>query len=307
VNLFDISILDASVEGILWLKLVHKLEHTVVLPCVCYLPPENSSRTFDVNGFYEHLLTNIYEYKKEGLIFICGDFNSRCGTMDDFIVGVDDVPQRSIIDYSANSYGELLIDFLINTNMIMLNGRKSSNNNFTSVSVKGSSVVDYCLIPQEKLDVYTDFNVILTTDLINKHCSIGSVGPSCMPDHSFLTWNVSIKSVLVSCDQSHVNSFDKFELKNVPQDFMNNESVLIEINKLIDTLETNAIDTHNIDDVYTSWCNIVKDNMYDNIPYRTIRTRSSNISNFKKFRGNKPWWNDNLAILWSNLCSAEAE
>ena len=48
----------------------------------------------------------------------------------------------------------------------------------------------------------------------------------------------------MSCDQSHVNSFNKFELKNVPRDFMNNESVLIEINKLIDTLEKNAIDTH---------------------------------------------------------------
>jgi len=101
-------------------------------------------------------LTNIYEYKKEGLIFICGDFNCRRGTMDDIIVGVDDVPQRSIIDYSAYYYGELLIYFLINTNMIMLNGRKSSYNNFTSVSVKGSSVVDNCLIPHEKLDVYTD-------------------------------------------------------------------------------------------------------------------------------------------------------
>jgi len=41
----------------------------------------------------------------------------------------------------------------------------------------------------------------------------------------------------VSSDQSHVNSFDKFELKNVSQDFMNNESLLIEINKLIDTLK----------------------------------------------------------------------
>ena len=41
----------------------------------------------------------------------------------------------------------------------------------------------------------------------------------------------------MSSDQSHVNSFDKFELKNVSQDFMNNESLLIEINKLIDTLK----------------------------------------------------------------------
>jgi len=31
----------------------------------------------------------------------------------------------------------------------------------TSTTVKGSSVVEYCLIPQKKLDAYTDFNVIL--------------------------------------------------------------------------------------------------------------------------------------------------
>ena len=62
------------------------------------------------------------------------------------------------------------------------------------------------------LDAYTAFNVILITDLINKHCSIGSVGPSCIPDHSSLTWNVSIKFVLESSDQGHVNNFDKFEL-----------------------------------------------------------------------------------------------
>ena len=111
----------------------------------------------------------------------------------------------------------------------------------------------------------------------------------------------------MSCDQSHVNSFDKLGLKNVRQDFMNNESVLIEIKKRIDTLEKNSIDTPKVDDVYTNWCNIVKDNMYDNIPYITLRTRSSNTSNFKKFGGNKPWWNDSLSKVWSYLCAAEAE
>jgi len=49
--MLEISILDATVEGILCLKLVHKLEHSVVLPCVCYLPPENSSRTLAENWF----------------------------------------------------------------------------------------------------------------------------------------------------------------------------------------------------------------------------------------------------------------
>jgi len=52
--------------------------------------------------------------------------------VDDFIVGVEDVPPRSILDYSTNYYGELLLDFLINTNMIMLNCRNTSVDNFTS-------------------------------------------------------------------------------------------------------------------------------------------------------------------------------
>ena len=47
------------------------------------------------------------------------------------------------------------------------------------------------------------------------------------------------------------------------------ESVLLEINKLTDTLEKNAMNTQNIADVYMSWYNIVKDNKNDS---------------FKKFR-----------------------
>ena len=47
-NSFDVSILDNTREGVLWLKLVNKIDDTVILPCVCYLPPENSSRHVDV-------------------------------------------------------------------------------------------------------------------------------------------------------------------------------------------------------------------------------------------------------------------
>lgn len=41
--------------------------------------------------------------------------------MDDFIVGVDELQQRNVIDFTLNKYGEHFIDFLINTNMSMLN------------------------------------------------------------------------------------------------------------------------------------------------------------------------------------------
>jgi len=70
------------------------------------------------------------------------------------------------------------------------------------------------------------------------------------------------------------------------------ESVLLEINKLTDTLEKNAMNTQNIADVYMSWYNIVKDNKNDS---------------FKKFRWIKPCWNYSLSALWSNLCATDTE
>ena len=78
-------------------------------------------------------------------MYVYGDFNVRCGDLNDFIRGVDCIPDREIIDFHLNKYGELLIDFLINTNMCFLNGR-GKNNDFTSVSTNGRAVVDYCFV-----------------------------------------------------------------------------------------------------------------------------------------------------------------
>lgn len=116
-NEFDIHVLDNSYEGIFWLELSHKSDKFVFLPCVCYLPPENSSRYFDVNSFYDNLMADIYKYQNRGLICISGDFNSRCGELEDYISGVDSVPGRNVIDFKTNLYGELCTEFLINTNM----------------------------------------------------------------------------------------------------------------------------------------------------------------------------------------------
>ena len=43
-NMFDISILDSSFEGILWIKFQSKESSNAFSLCVCYLPPGNSSR-----------------------------------------------------------------------------------------------------------------------------------------------------------------------------------------------------------------------------------------------------------------------
>ena len=114
--------------------------------CVCYLLPNGSSRQVDVHDFFDSLVAGIYKFQNDGLIFICGNFNSRCGLNDDFIVGIDDIPERNVIDFTSNAYDNILIEFLINSNMCMLNGRNCINKDFTSVSTKGLAVVDYCLV-----------------------------------------------------------------------------------------------------------------------------------------------------------------
>ena len=102
---------------------------------------------------------DIFKYQNDGLVFICGDFNSRCGSLHDYISGVDVLPERNTVDFTVNSYGELFIVFLINTNLCILNGRTSVRNEFTSISVKGCSVVDYFITPYDSLNYLTVFTV----------------------------------------------------------------------------------------------------------------------------------------------------
>ena len=80
---------------------------------------------------------------------------------------MDVLPERNTVDFTVNYYGELFIYFVINTHLCILNGRNSDRNDFTSISVKGCSVVDYCITPYDIFNYFTDFTVTRTTDLIN--------------------------------------------------------------------------------------------------------------------------------------------
>ena len=54
----------------------------------------------------------LHTYQNIGPFFMCGDFNSRCGNLPDYIVGVDDIPERKIIDQKINKFGEHFAEFL---------------------------------------------------------------------------------------------------------------------------------------------------------------------------------------------------
>ena len=81
---------------------------------------------------------------------------------------------------------ELLADFLIRSNMCVLNGRSTTctNDDYTCVSTRGSSEVDYCIILQDSASQPWNFRV--THDQVME---------SCIPDHSLLKWILNIDSI----------------------------------------------------------------------------------------------------------------
>ena len=74
----------------------------------------------------------------------CGDLNARIGDSLGYIPDVDsDIPARAILDKQTNQHGRAFVEFLTDAKMCVLNGRCNNNaDDFTSISVRGRSVVD---------------------------------------------------------------------------------------------------------------------------------------------------------------------
>ena len=95
-----------------------------------------------------------------------------------------------------------MTDFLINANMCILNGRNFISNDFTSISSKGCSVVDYCLVSYDQLISFEKFTVIRAAELINRSGHVSVLAPSGIPDHSALSWRIHVDIAVDSPDLS---------------------------------------------------------------------------------------------------------
>jgi len=96
---------------------------------------------------------------------ITGDFNSRTGSESDFVEEVDNLPSRSNIDSTLNSYGDMFIDLCVDANFCMLNGRFDAEyHNFTCISQTGKSIEDYIIVQHDQLILFKDFKIITMND-----------------------------------------------------------------------------------------------------------------------------------------------
>ena len=212
-----------------------------------------------------------------------------------------------LIDFTTNKYGHVLIDFLINCNLCMLNGRNNTANDFTSISSRGCSVVDYCLVGYEKLDIFQDFRVRRSTELIDENVVANNLAPTSIPDHSCLLWNIVTPQVADGIDHSShpdlpTQAQVKYDASVIPDSFLLDPSVLNEVQAVIGRLESSFRVQSDIDQAYTDFCSVVTNEMQSKLP---CKTKTSYGSSNKRRRVGKPWWSPDLTILWNKVCESE--
>ncbi|CAC5406403.1 unnamed protein product [Mytilus coruscus] len=227
---------------------------------------ENSARSVNIYEFLDSLYSDIYTILNGSPFYLFGDWNSRVSDMPDFIEGIDILPERNVVDFTNNSYGDIL--FLSNVNCCILNGRNFLSNDFTFVSTRGTSVVDYCIVPYEYLNKFVDFEVIRAQSLVNSTFTTGAYDSKHIPDHSLICWTFN---TLVYDDQimvRHAQSTDnettehvKFDTRNVPNDWLTDVEVVSKLNQLILDLEHSENNQLEIDNKYDELVNVIQDEM----------------------------------------------
>ncbi len=301
---FNVNILDKTMEDILWVELAHKNSSFCINICVCYLSPEGSSRYVDPNEYFNTLLSQTCLYQNNGSFIICGDLNARCGDEQDFIEGVDEVEMREIMDGRKNSYGDMFLDFLININCVMLNGRCGGINDYTSVSTKGLAVVDYAIVSQDMIHLCNNVHIIRALDLFKQAQLPGVCDPDHnISDHSLVSWTMLIDvhtSTITDNNELPPLHIIKHDVSDIPMDFMCDNESLIQLHNITELCEPTNIPS--IDSSYDQFCVIVKNCVNISLPTRHIVINSEQNHGRHRY---KPWWTDRLTQLWKVVCQAE--
>jgi hypothetical protein len=269
--------------------------------CVCYLPPENSVH-HDALQLYTTQLEQFYSYQNMGSTYICGDVNSRCGDLQDFIAGVDDIQDREGLDNVLNRNGELLIEFLTDCNICMINGRVGVQD-YTNISTKGKSNVDYIVIPHGQMHVIIDFNVYTMSAIISE---FNLNGYDSVPDHSILQCRIRSSADQVGQSQSVLSEvarqaprrFKPHTYTGVP--FIS-ERMRVHVLETITRIENMINERQNMNAAYREFKMLLISEMELN--YREVKNNA--LKNVSKRSMRKLYWNAELQNLWDNAMIAE--
>ena len=278
----------------------------------CYLPPERSNRGRDAQGFFAHILSQIYLFSDCDAIFVSGDLNARLGSMSDTSGDFDLIPDRQSLDNTINQHGHDLCEFLTDSKFCVLNGRfDSSLDNFTSISQKGRATVDYICVPHDVFHLCKYFKVLTVESIVNEfnlHQLIGT--RSKLPDHCFLVTEFEIGYLEPPVNNDISNNGNateqftppRFKLKRIPPNFMESVNSALAISELISQIECARETQCEIDTMYTKLCDIITLEMRRTVPMYTPIKKTR-----KRYKSNKPYWSEALTNLWETMRDRERD
>ncbi|CAC5380375.1 unnamed protein product [Mytilus coruscus] len=232
--------------------------------------------------------------------------NGRCSDTSDYIEGVDELPIREVIDQGSNANGDLLIDFLVDCNMCMINGRKGKQG-FSCISKRGKSVVDYIFTTHENLNSCKDFDVKTMSDIIDclnlQECNQ-------IPDHSVLQAVIKREAAVP------LNTVLKFptNLKRIPNkpksyqipnDFLNDDNAREKNDQTINKIENALADRRDVDEAYSNLFQLINSEVLSKIGQKSAHDDQHKITSRKSKY--KQYWNENLQEHWDKACEQEKQ
>ena len=176
-------------EYAIWIKIEQNRGYPIFLAGI-YIPPHGSRASYNIDNSYDPfdiLKTDISNFLMSSPnIFLCGDFNSRCGSCNDYseiIHGRSELvcekiinPFRDIIDYNDiwhttkrvsidkvhNAYGKELTSICKMSDLRIMNGFYNSQqtNCFTCYTSFGQSTIDYLLCSENAFNILNNFEIL---------------------------------------------------------------------------------------------------------------------------------------------------
>ena len=151
----------------------------------------------------------------------------------------------------------------------MLNGRSPTHNDYTSISVKGVSVVDYAIVSHDHLHRHSNLQVIRAHQLFNETDLVGRCDPDHnISDHSVLKWQYELDNATEhnTVSETAKTIIRKIDVSQIPDNFMGNVTLQRDINN-----------THiDITNSYSEFCNSIITEMEKLLPvkYVTVNTNT---------------------------------
>ncbi len=280
---------------------------SIIVGC-CYLPPESSPYGRDANAYFSRLLTNVYKNVDSDYFVLCGDLNSRVGNLNDSVPNVDTLKNRVNIDHKINSHGMSLIEFLIDAKLCLVNGRVDTDlDDFTCIR-NGRSVVDYMIVPHSDVSNVKTFCVRRMSSILNDTGSESLLGNHCKrPDHSALILELSVQlklSVDVNpnnvCEKDKQTTHRRYKLSDRSEHLFTSDIAMNALNGIINMIIMLRESQNSMDTLYTKLCDEVINEMNREIPFKDISNGAK-----KRYKQRKPYWNEELSMLWKEMCKKE--